>query len=594
MANPFQVISDDVFASLQRDEQVGFGSYAIFGEQPSFYSNPDIWRDTTGDAEKGEVAQASGNKWVERGNLLDISGLTTLGTITVQATLPSSPSNHDILVVTASGQLQLDGSSGVQIDKDSVLQYVEASTLWRLRGNLTDFDGISTIGTAAAQIAASLPATTDNNVIIFTGAVSSIADYGLTVLTEWLYPTVFEFVSSNIVNESTPIIPERISPTRSPIKNQDGQVMVSGDFNMHVHVEDMLLFWKYILMDDEPTCVAVTPADIPDNLKDPDKTYYRTTFKNRDETLHGLTAEIRKGTTSNVYMGLNIASATLTFAENIDMALTVMGLRGYLRQGLSIADASVNRPTKIDSEGTVDFDDVLEAKPIVDADVGKFKRLHEDTYKGWGCAVRLYNNSDIQDSSGNLLTDEDELRTAKNEKIVPVTDVTLTINHNLEHTPRYWGSRFPRRPIPTAKREITLDCTTDYTEDAIQDGDFAQDFFENRVWDHAELLIIHQPFYESGKQETYQTLVSLGRGQLTTYSDPEVAEQGPLTQTINFKSLPRTAGASDELEVEVVSPENLSFIVKTRAELEENPVDRTEGTIGLTSIGSGYLDATTS
>ena len=585
----FETISPEVASSLQRAEQEGFGSYAIFGEQPNYYSNPDIWQSGGSSTPTYGTVTAFGATIVSTtvytiriyyGTTSTTSQSTapTSSTLNTWATAKSAASTHYAVVLLSGGSTFVEAETPIAIPSTGTLSiYAQQASSAPTAPTGSTPGGSWTTSTITAS------GTNDIYYVIRTSATGTAA-------TSWFYPAVFEFVSSGISNESTPIIPERISPTRSPIKNQDGQVMVAGDFSMHVHVEDMMLFWKYILMDDAPSCVALTSSDLPSGFTavDSNKTYYKTTFKNKDPLLPGLTAEIVKGETANVYMGLNISSATLTFTENIDISLTVMGLRGYLRQNLANASATLFSPSTDQGKGTVDFTSVLETKPIEADDVGKFKRLEEDTYKGWGCAVRLYNDDDI---TGADDTD------GKNRHIIPVTDVTLTINHNLEHPPRYWGQRFPRRPTPTAKREITLDATTDFT---LEDT-FAQDFFENRVYDNCELLILHQPYYELGKQETYQTIVKLGRSQFTSYTDPEVSDQGPLVQTLNFKSLPRTAGASDELEVEIVSPENLSFIVKTgigkggdpanEGELGKDPKDRTPGTIG--GSGTGFLDATT-
>lgn len=683
--------------ALTSNEQQGFGSHAIFGEQHNFYiQDPQsIWSEEPSDNEivvftgvgsnlknyaggtsavKGEVVQyiTADTEWKERANLTSHTNITTLGDIIAASSLPASPSNNDIVVVdaivtvdnfTVGGTINYSANTGATAQTGStavgdIAQYDNGGNTWRKRGDLTDLTGISTIGDVNA---------------------STVLSGGEVEITN-LYPTIFEFVSSSIVNESTQIIPERISPTASPLRNQDGMVTCGGDFNMHLHVAGMLLFWKYILMDPEPrienpvpsantplnTAVTTlstatvtddivmdvaglkpanantasdsivpcqltftlvgTPAaggtiaikgtdqndsELQEILEVPataaavvtTKNYFKSvdtngaiykdlnaatsarpsvkkgqqnkiTFRltegshqrlpatNLTATAtalhdgwttpaklpHGLTAEIVKGDTPNVYTGLLVNSATLTFAENIDIALSFIGYRGFLRQNIKGEKGADATPTIHEYEAD-----------------GHFETLNENTFKGWGCAVRVYNNGD-----------------EPNENIIPVTDVTLTVNHSLENPPRYWGQRFPRKPTRTAKREIMLDCTTDYTDE----DDYGQYFFENRIYDNAELLIL----YAAHGEAAYQTLIKLGRAQFTTYTDPEVSEQGPLLQALNIKSLPRTSTSSDELIVEVTGPETLKNIVKNIDELNKEPNSRTANTT-TTEIGAGFADA---
>lgn len=635
-------LTDSQFSALSKTEQQGFGSYAIFGEQSDFYNDPDVWvkdGDTLRVVYRRGASSfstaASGGGWdgeiytPPTGWSETVPGSGGTDLFAGLAVLDSAGGTPDYSTLIDIGDDTADFPSDA-----SKIEYIynDVSAGTAPTGGTWDgityappsgwsLDADSLAGATNPKVAVAIlgSGNSDSN-ITYSSAVEVASKH---VYTDQLCPTVFEFVSSSIVNESTQIIPERISPTAAAIKNQDGMVQVSGDFNMHLHVAGMLLFWKYILMDPNPTGVRATATPVPAlgtltgtlsasnrqlslasgrvlvNNADPypkrltvtlggtigdvsqitfkgtdqndrvleetvntpaintaytTRNYFkslvpngitangstgapsvavtlhtdhqqRITFSNRDALLHGLTAEINKGDTPNVYTGLQISSASLTFAENIDIALTVMGYRGYLRQNL-LGDSFALTGTA--PEPTVDF-------TRIDETGYDFKRLAEDTYKSWGSAVRVYDNVD----SANA-----------NSHIIPVTDVTLNVNHNLEYPVRYWGQRFQRKPTRTAKREVTVDCTTDFT----LEDDYAGRFFDNRVYDNADLLLVYTPYGGA----YYETLIKLGRVQFTTYTDPEVSDQGPLLQTLNLKSLPSSSGRSDELGVEIVTPETLA------------------------------------
>ena len=675
------------FTALSKTEQQGFGSYAIFGEQPDFYSAPSVWIED-GDTLRVIYIRATSIAPTITSGGSGFGGwdgeIYTPPTGWTTEEIPPSVSTNTILYAalvtlpaTARALASTDYTAVFEIDGHDTTQdtgdipssvddirfiYINTASPTFTGGS---WDGINfTQPTGWSLDASSLTGSdpnhkaavailgsgNDNDNITYSAAIGVDQKH---VLTDKLCPTVFEFVSSAIVNESTQIIPERISPTAAAIKNQDGMVQVSGDFNMHLHVGGMLLFWKYILMDSNPrqvraattpianaltvtgtlaappgnrqlsiitdlvtttdpypkritlnfvpgttdhvTCVTIKGTDQNDRVLEEvvpvsssssaiDVTttnYFKTilprgvsfngsttptvraslagagtdynhqqriTFNNRDELLHGLTAEINKGDTPNVYTGLQVSSASLTYAENIDLTLSFMGYQGYLRQNL-LGDSFALTGTP--PAPTVDF-------TRIDTTGYDFKRLAEDTYKSWGSAVRVYNDDDCDDDA-----------TSPNNFIIPVTDVTFNINHNLEYPVRYWGQRFQRKPTRTAKREVTVDCTTDFTKE----DDYGGYFFDNRVFDNADLLLVYTPYGGA----YYETLIKLGRVQFTTYTDPEVSDQGPLLQTLNLKSLPSSSGRSDEVTVDITTPETLldNRVVQGQSQLDLAPSART-------------------
>ena len=83
------------------------------------------------------------------------------------------------------------------------------------------------------------------------------------------YAQAWEGVNFGVIQNSNPIVPDRIRANRSPVPNERGRVDVSGGISLQGHVLSMLPFYKHICMVpgtedfDKPTGAPATEA--PDN-----------------------------------------------------------------------------------------------------------------------------------------------------------------------------------------------------------------------------------------------------------------------------------------------------------------------------------------
>lgn len=72
-------------------------------------------------------------------------------------------------------------------------------------------------------------------------------DWDTPVLTAAMKAKIYEFVSCGLKNVGPPIVPMRFTGNPSPIPQIDNFINAEGDIQMHLHADDMLVFWKHIL-----------------------------------------------------------------------------------------------------------------------------------------------------------------------------------------------------------------------------------------------------------------------------------------------------------------------------------------------------------
>ena len=504
----------------------------------------------------------------------------------------------------------------------------------------------------------------------------------ITPLTEWdkLWQKKYEFISSGIRQESTPIVPQRVRASRSPIPNIRGRTMVSGSLSVQSHIRDTLSFWKEATMTTkaqaktsgamgtetvaseelkasatltvtaagaltktgigkQPNLSSISDGNCPAKIKitlggtpapndtakpvriavfgidqnnipisevlrltgDPTdadsdestawvvstKNYYKqvgvhpsysgvpgftglylgfslaagsddvfedngiqiinlantgtptlkietanatilSNFSLQNPILNGNTFYVQKGVIPNSYFGALFNSTTFTFGETCQIDVDILGRNGLARVPITQQNLYGSGQGRAVLPGPADTGDSGLTTEW------NFKAVEDNVNPGW---------------EGGILLKE----SGANEEffVIPCTDISFVINNNLSHPERYWFNRYHIKPTATEVREVMVNATIDYK--TAQGIDFQ--FIENLPME-AKIIAFAKPY--AGRQ--FKTEIVCPRVQINSTVDPEVSDNGPITQSLDLKCIPTSSIAGDEAKIIVESDQTIASL----------------------------------
>lgn len=244
----------------------------------------------------------------------------------------------------------------------------------------------------------------------------------------------------------------------------------------------------------------------------------RNIFRLRNPLLHGNTFYVQKGVIPNSYFGVMFNSTTFQFGETCQVDVDVLGRNGLVR-------VPIDQPLVYGMEqGRADLRGPADSGRQGRHDAWSFESVEDEAHPGWegGIQIREYGSSEWV--------------------TIPCTDISVVINNNLSHPERYWFNRYHVKPTATDVREVMVNATVDY--ETRQGLDFQ--FKENLP---LEARII--AFFKGHANEQLKTQVTLPKVQLNSTVDPEVSDNGPITQSFDLKCIPTDANAGNEMIVTV-------------------------------------------
>lgn len=418
-------------------------------------------------------------------------------------------------------------------------------------------------------------------------------DWDTPVLTAAMKTIIYEFVSAGLRNVGAPVIPARFKGQPSPARQIQGFFHGEGDIAMHLHAEDMLIWWKNILM------ATASEVDSTDSVK---QTVFADAVWTDPDSLD--TQPAATDPTSDpgllifTFSAAQTGSITITGTDQNGVAIT---------DTLTFAGDTTKTTTKyfqtVDVDG-IDFTDIPPGADtlLIECDKNTYthvitlgdtvtKGLTVELIKGGipstfiGCLLnsgtmdvadvitlttsvlskRGWNRykvpvSGVVPTASVTPTDigaytrvEDEVFpawslqvTLDDSGVIPVESASFAFNNQLAFPTRFTGVRTEPKPTRSDNRDIALTVSVDY--DTVN-PDFDAKFYADT--DIKAVLYARSVPY-AGPELTFE--IELPRCQLTQFPDPDIGDYAQVMQELALRPI-RTAGASssDEVKVTIVS-----------------------------------------
>ena len=401
--------------------------------------------------------------------------------------------------------------------------------------------------------------------------------------------TVHEFISASLVSVSDPITPTRIHRNPSPVKNLLGMKNAAGDIALHLHVNDMLVWLKHLLMDSAVASVDFTAQEVYGDGGGAGKAYTSPVSLDTQPTATSPTSDPGKliltfdsGKTGSVVISGTdqndtAISETLTFSADTTKTTTyyfkTVDASGIVLTGISGGTLLITSDKNTYTH-TIEIGDTVEAGLTMEIVKGAIP----NTYVGCLISTGVLELAETITFTASILAKMANLRenvsggatvtdvsgySSMDEEIFPGWGTALTLDsvqmdvesasfsfgNNLDYPTRYGGTRPQRKPVRQGDRVISLTTAIDY--------DTTNDNFD-LIYDSDQVLAatlsrVHMPF--AGPESSIT--ITMPRVQITAPPDPELATPADLLQTLNLRPI-RSSGASssDEVSIEVVSTES--------------------------------------
>ena len=283
--------------------------------------------------------------------------------------------------------------------------------------------------------------------------------------------------------------------TYTIIEIEDGEVGVSMSQDVLVssyHYASISSLNYSDGINDETSAIIVNPES------------YKHNIGLSSNVLDGLTMEVRKGDVPNTYHGMIVTGGTLTLAESVTLALSMLGRDGDLYYNMEGGTS----PLAVDT----------------------FRRPGSQLASDWGMAVEL----DLE-NQGNFVAKA-------------VSDATFTFNNNIDFPEaRFKGDRHYEKPVRKGDREVGMTFTIDYEEgdeNNIDRRSLGDEFGVN-------LIVANKP-----KGGTYNGLqFNIEVAELVGFSDPDVPDQTEILRSVEVRGFSKSVTGEDEVEVVVYAPD---------------------------------------
>lgn len=408
---------------------------------------------------------------------------------------------------------------------------------------------------------------------------------------------IYEFVSSGLRNASDPIIPERFKGNASPTEQIANFLTAGGDLQMHLHADNMVLWWTHLLGDDAIASVDFTAQEVfgdgiggdkaipaspfgldtqptaTDPVSSPGKLIMTldasdsgvVTITGTDQNDAAIsevvtitatdTATTTKyfktvNATGIAYTGLAVATAILIEADKNVWTHTIE-VKDALLNGLTIEAVKGARPSVyggcLINSGTIDIGDVLTFTLNLIAKRGwngykvPASALEEPTASDTATDVSGYSrvSPQVLPAWGMALYLEGSATAT------PIANATFAFNNNLGYPRRFIGVRTEPKPTRQSNREITLTTGIDYESGQY---DFDAQFLGGAPVEDCSLVCMRTPY--AGAE--YKLTITLPNCEISTFPDPAISDYAEIIQDLVLRPV-RTAGAvgPDEMTVAI-------------------------------------------
>lgn len=245
----------------------------------------------------------------------------------------------------------------------------------------------------------------------------------------------------------------------------------------------------------------------------------RSIFLLRNPLLEGNTFYIQKGKIPNSYFGVMFNSTTFQFGETCQVDIDVIGRNGLVRVPIDTPELYGMEQGRADLTGPAD-----KGAGDVHNDAWNFAAVEDEAHPGWEGGIQ------VREHGSNTWS------------TIPCTDISFVINNNLSHPERYWFNRYHIKPTATDVREVMVNATVDYETQQGLDFQFKENL-------ELEARVI--AFFKGHANSQLKTQITLPKVQLNSTVDPEVSDNGPITQSFDLKCLPTDANAGNEAIITV-------------------------------------------
>ncbi len=412
-------------------------------------------------------------------------------------------------------------------------------------------------------------------------------------LTAAMVEIIYEFLSCGIKNTGSNPIPARMSGHPSPKKSIQGMYNSEGDIQMELHAEDMILWFKHLMMDAAVASVDFTVQEVYGNGAGAGKAW--ATGASLDTQPGATSPDSSPGrliinfsgleTGTMVISGTNAAdqplSESIVFANESGPKTTTAYFKTVDASGIVGADVD-NSDMLIQCDRNIYTHTIALGDAVEDGltlEVIKGEDAIPSVYVGtllnsgvidiadimtatWGCmGMRGWNQYKVSAGAGDptASTSGTDVSgyTRVSEQVIPgwatslsidtvpidIASGTFSLSNNLAYPVRFRNLRTRPKPKRQGDREISLAVGVDYNT---TNPDFDAEFLCN-----SELALI---FYAeslecSGAKRSIT--ITMPRAELIDFPDPEEGDYLETIANLNFRPI-RTVGASDSDEVVIV------------------------------------------
>lgn len=415
----------------------------------------------------------------------------------------------------------------------------------------------------------------------------------------WTVPTItgsmvsiiYEFLSNGLKNTGSNPIPARLSGHPSPKKSVQGMFNSEGDIQMELHAEDMVIWWKHLLMDSAVASVDFTEQEVfgdggggtkahssPESL---DTQPSATTPDSSPGQLHVTLALADSGTVTitGLSQGNEPITEVLTFAAETEKTTTAY-FQSVDANGIVIATITEAMLIECDRNiwtHTIALGDAVEDGLTIEAVKGEdaIPSVYVGTLLNtgvidiadimtatWGCmGMRGWNQYKVSvgagDPTASTTPTDVSGYTRVSDQVIPGWATSLSIDavdidiasgsfslgNNLAYPTRFRNLRTRPQPKRQGDREISLAVEVDYNT---TNPDFDADFLCN-----SEFALV---FYAESLQclgAKRSITITMPRAELIDFPDPEEGDYLETLSSLNFRPI-RSVGASTSDEVVVV------------------------------------------
>lgn len=405
---------------------------------------------------------------------------------------------------------------------------------------------------------------------------------------------IYEFVTCGLRNVGDNIYPNRMQRNPSPTRGIGNFFHAEGDIQLHLHAEDMLVWWKHILMDAAIGSVDFTAQEVHGNGSGSPKAWTTpasldtqpgdTTPSSAPGKLSATLSAASTGTMTitGTNHGDQVISEVLTFAAETGPITTTKYFKTVAANGivettgdLDTADLYIESDRDIYTH-TIQLGDAIDdgmtfevVKGVLPSvylgvllnsgvlDIGDVITLTVNAMakRGWNRHKYVVSDdptpSDTPTDVSGYTRVNDLVFPAWSLELVldaaatpiPVSSCSFNFSNALAFLTRFRGSRTEPKPTRSGNRDILLTIGVDYEAAAdTWDATFL-------CGDDVQADLYVETTRCSGP--LYSVKVKMPRTQIAAFPDPEVTDYAEVIQELQLRPI-RSIGATTSDEVEVV------------------------------------------